>query len=199
MSNDSSNGKRTLTDNEFSKVQGALSTLIGIVGAAEFTQEGHTARALAPFEKCGTEEYEVALVRTVLAIRAHRVAQERNVMKAAKLGVDGAMHTARLARIEAYREIYSLSPATRAMLGNAANPPTSTSIPVSDVVSFFPAGMQESDIIKTLHTMNYKLTPGAKKDDIKRLLVHIGEDVLKATLEGTKEDKVVEETTEESK
>lgn len=192
MSTDNSNATRTLSDTEYSKVQGALNTLIGIIGAAEFTSEGHKVEALPPFEKCGVSDYEAALVRTVFAIRAHRKAEERNVMIRAKEGVDGVMHTARLARIEAFREIAALSPMVKEMLGDKAKAPTSTSIPVSDVVSFFPEGMQESDIIKVLHTMNYKLTPGAKKDDIKRIMVHIGEDVVKAHLSAPK-------ATEESK
>lgn len=198
MSNDNVTSKRTLSDTEYTKVQGALQTLIGIVGAAEFTQEGHAARVLPPFEKCNLEEYEVALVRTVLAIRAHRTAQERNVLIAAKSKIDAAMHVVRLARVEAYREIASLSPAVKALLGEEkCAAPTATSLPVSEVVGFFPEGTTQEQAIALLHKMNYKLVAGAKRDDVKKLVVHIGADFLTKQL-AAKGD-VKEETTSEEK
>ena len=172
-----SDTKKVFTESALSDAHTALELLYSHVAGSD-AGDG----PLPAFDATNTKLCEAILVRTVYALQATASNASRQVMIAAKKGVDAALHTARVARIEAYREIASLSPAVKAILGDKASAPVSTFVPLSDVAAFFPEGMQETDMVKVLHTMNYKLTSGASKDQVKRILVTISADQIKSVL-----------------
>jgi hypothetical protein len=183
-----SNASRTLTDSENSSVREHLAAILAIVCSAEL---GDGALPVE-LDKLSDQQETALVVRTIERLRDKRNETQRAVYIAAKAKIDAAMHVARLASVEAYREIASLSPTVRAMLGDKANAPTHTSIPVSSVMHAFPEGTQEATALLLLSRMNYKLTPGARKDNSKHLSVHIGSDFLAKTLAAKSE--TIEET-----
>ena len=190
-----STSKTVLTDSQLATIRTALASIIGIVGSADFTAEGHTPVALPAAKDCTVKEEEIALVRCVFALQAKEEESRRAVLISAKKGVDAKMHVVRLAAVEAYREIAALSPAVKLMLGDKAAPPASASLPVSEVIECFPEGTTEAQALALLHRMNYKLVAGAKRDNVKKLIVHIGADFLSKQLAATRE---TEETSDES-
>lgn len=182
--NDNTSKPRTMTDTEYSSALSALGTLSALMVAI-----GNT--SLPEPADCTDKQVEQLLVRTFHAIEGKRGEKSREVRISAKKAVDGVCHAARKAAIAEYaeiQEVLALKPALKAKFGNAANPPTSTSVKLSSVVGFFPTEWSMSEIVKCLHDMNYKLTPGSKKEEDRALFVNIGADVLQKALEELKSE-----------
>lgn len=167
---------RTMTDTESAEVSSALAVLLSVLGSAEFSEEGTTLPS--ELAKLDSKAEEALLVRTLRCLQAKRTEGEREMLKTIHTGVSTACHTARVARIEAYREIAALSPTVKMLLGEKAAPPTGTSVAVSSVMSHFPAGTTAEQAVVLLHRCGFKLVQGAAKQSEKRINVNIGADAL---------------------
>jgi hypothetical protein len=181
MSETIKNPARTMTDSEFGTVKDALASILAVLSAGDM---GDGTTLPSDVEKLDEKTLGALCARTFHAVLAKQGEAERAIKVAAKKAIDAKMHVLRVATVEAYREIAALSPTVKAMIGDKANAPTQALLPVSEVVSFFPEGSTEETVLPLLHKMGYKLQPGASKDRVKRVIVHIGADFVAKQLSG---------------
>lgn len=160
---------RSFTSTEYTTIIAALATLHPFLASPEMSEKN---TVLPSWEKCGVDDYQALLVRAALGLKRSVEARERETMRTAKGKIDALCHSARVARIGAFREVEALSAATRALLGDAGKAPTSAYVHVSETQDAFP-GMAVSDIVTTLVKMGYKLSGTAKKETDRRIVVEI--------------------------
>lgn len=168
MNNDNKQS-RCMTSEEHGKVSAAVSVLLAIFKGSEWDTTGKG-------QSLSEGASEAVLVRTVMALEAYEAEKNAARDKAALAGIRGVVLAAREATITGYVEVakqIKAAPMLKPLLGDKANPPQWSDIPVSALVEFFP-GNNEAQVVKILHEKPFamKLAPGGKGRDSK--LVRVG-------------------------
>jgi hypothetical protein len=149
-----SNNRKTIIMN----AETAASCLIAVETLHLLFGEG-----LPAFKDCNADNHREVLSRAYNAIEDTEKARNRSTVIAAKQAVDKVLDNARREFAVAATELLKLSPATRAAMG-IKDPPDSIRVPVSELAEAFPAGTLVPDMVRALHSMSYKLSPGKPKE-----------------------------------
>lgn len=126
-------------------------------------------------EKPGRAEFERAAVRAFNALDALRKDRQEREVAAYRAGVRDSLASYLDTARQEKSEYDSLSPTLRAKLGAF---PTFVNVPVKDVAHVF-EGVQETDMVKKLITLGYKVSKSAQG------ALSLKIDLPKSILEGT--------------
>lgn len=114
------------------------------------------------FEDCGTAEYNKIQDRAHRAVVAFRKGAETSQYSDIRDALNAKIDGAKVNGVKALATYNALPADVKALLGASA--PTQVFVPVSSVMSCFPADTNKEQATKILHTLGFKLAKGNAKE-----------------------------------